>query len=339
MVPSAEMSAFGCGGSDALVLRRAHVAPLHARPKILKFEGSYNGWYDGLLFSVTPDLAAAGPMTRRTPVAESGGMSPETARHITLLQYNDEAAVEKLFAAHGHEYACVIVEPVMHGAGVGVLEPRPSFLPFLRGICTRYGVALVFDEILTGFRHDIGGAPAPHERHARPDRLRQGDVQRLPDLRAVGQAGVHVAHVAAGTRVLLRHVQRQHHVRRRRAQDHRAPRRRHGAFQAVVARQALRRRRQRKSQRLGLRVRARHYGSMVTVHFTDRELFNYRESIRNHDKALNRAFVDWVNDRGLYTKPRRVNRFAISTAHTEDDIDRSVEIVEGFLTAHKSSLS
>jgi glutamate-1-semialdehyde 2,1-aminomutase len=92
------------------------------------------------------------------------------------------------------------------------------------------------------------------------------------------------------------------------------------------------------ARRLGLRIRARHYGSMVSVHFTDRELFNYRDVVRNHDKALNRTFVDWVNARGLYTKPRRVNRFAISTAHTEADIDHSVAIVDAFLGAHRASL-
>ena len=59
------------------------------------------------------------------------GLSPEAAKHMTILQYNDEAAVDKLFSAHGSEYACMIVEPVMHGAGVSVLPPRPSFLRLL----------------------------------------------------------------------------------------------------------------------------------------------------------------------------------------------------------------
>lgn len=339
IVPSAEMSAFGCGGSDALCYAVRTSRLYTRRSKILKFEGSYHGWYDGLLFSVTPDLAAAGPDAAPTPVSESGGLPPEAAGHITLLQYNDEAAVEQLFAAHGREYACVIVEPVMHGPGVGVLEPRPSFLRFLRDICTRYGVVLVFDEILTGFRHAIGGA--------------QGLMNVMPDLTAFGKAMSNGFPICAlsGKREFMSHMSPQGRAYFSGTYN--------GNIMCVAA--ALRtieiladgtsHRKlwslgkrfvdgvNEKSQRLGLRVRARHYGSMVTVHFTDRELFNYRDVIRNHDKAKNRAFVDWVNDRGLYTKPRRVNRFAISTAHTEDDIDRSVEIVEGFLTEHKSSLS
>src|SRR5262245_37446556 len=120
-VPSAEMSAFGCGGSDALCYAVRTSRLYTKRSKILKFEGSYHGWYDGVLFSVTPDPAAIGPDDAPNAVPESGGLPPEAAKHITILQYNDQSAVERLFAAHGHEYACVIVEPVLHGAGVGVL--------------------------------------------------------------------------------------------------------------------------------------------------------------------------------------------------------------------------
>ena len=338
VVPSAEMSAFGCGGSDALCYAVRTSRLYTGRSKILKFEGSYHGWYDGVLFSVTPDLAAAGPDDAPIPVPESLGLPPEAAAHITTLQYNDEAAVERLFAAHGSEYACVIVEPVLHGAGVGVLEPRPTFLPFLREICSRHGVVLVFDEILTGFRHDIGGA--------------QKLMNLAPDLTAFGKAMSNGFPICAlsGKREFMSLMSPQGRAYFSGTYN--------GNVMCVAA--ALKTIEllsdgtahaklwslgkrfadgvNASVRRLGLRARARHYGSMVSVHFTDRELFNYRDVVRNHDKALNRAFVDWVNARGLYTKPRRVNRFAISTAHTEQDIDRSVEIVDAFLAAHQSLL-
>jgi glutamate-1-semialdehyde aminotransferase len=60
--------------------------------------------------------------------------------------------------------------------------------------------------------------------------------------------------------------------------------------------------------------------------------------MRNHDRALNRAFIDWLTAHGVYTKPKRVNRFMISAAHTEDDIRRTVEVVEGFLVKHQQAL-
>ncbi len=339
IVASAEMSAFGCGGSDALcyAVRVGRLAT--GRTKILKFEGSYHGWYDGLVFNITPDLAAAGPDGAPATVAESLGLPPEAAAHVTILPYNDQAAVERLFAAAGREYACVIVEPVMHGAGVGVLEPRPGYLQFLREICTRYGVVLVFDEILTGFRHDLGGA--------------QRLMGVMPDLTAFGKAMSNGFPICAlsGRREFMSHMSPQGRAyfsgtyngnivcvaAALKTIELLSDGSAHARLWALGKRfadgvnEAIR--------RLGVRARARHYGSMVTVHFSDRDLFDYRDVIRHHDKAANRAFVDWVNDRGIYTKPRRVNRFAISTAHSEADIDRTVGIIADFLAHHRTGLA
>jgi glutamate-1-semialdehyde 2,1-aminomutase len=227
---------------------------------------------------------------------------------------------------------------VMHGAGAGVLAPKPEFLPALRELCTRHGVVLVFDEILTGFRHDIGGA------------------QRLlgvtPDLTAFGKALSNGFPICAlsGQREFMSHMSPQGRAyfsgtyngnifcvtaalktielladgtAHKKLWD--LGRRFADGINAIAA-------------RLAIRTRASAYGSMVSIHFTDQPLFNYRDVIRHHDKALNRALVDWVTEHGIYTKPRRVNRFAISTAHTETEIDRTVDIIEGFLTAHRSAL-
>jgi glutamate-1-semialdehyde 2,1-aminomutase len=92
------------------------------------------------------------------------------------------------------------------------------------------------------------------------------------------------------------------------------------------------------ADRLGVKARVVSYGSVCSVQFTDKPVENYRDLMRHHDKALNRAFVDWMLDRAIYTMPRRANRFYISAAHTEDDIDRTVEIAEGFLAHHQSDL-
>lgn len=338
VIPSAEMSAFGCGGSDALCYAVRASRAYTGRTNILKFEGSYHGWYDGLVFNITPELAEAGPDDAPRSVPASSGLPPETAEHITVLQYNDESAVEKRLAVEGSQYACMVVEPVMHGAGVGVLEPKPGFLRFLRDVCDRYGIVLVFDEILTGFRHDIGGA--------------QGLMSVTPDLTAFGKAlsngfpisslsgkgeimsqltprgrayysgtyNGNILCVAAALKTLELLSDGTAHKKLwalgRQFAD---------GVNAIIA-------------RLGLAARASQYGSMCTVHFTDRPLLNYRDVIRHHDKALNRAFVDWVTDRGIYTKPRRVNRFAISTAHTETDIERTVEVIGDFLMQHRSAL-
>jgi glutamate-1-semialdehyde 2,1-aminomutase len=337
VVPSGEMSAFGCGGSDALCYAvraaRAHTG----RTKILKFEGSYHGWYDGLLFGIVPDIEDSGPDEAPLSRPESKGLPPEASQHITVLPYNDPAAVERVFKAEGDKYACLIVEPVMHGSGVGVIEPKAGYLKFLRDICTRYGIVLVFDEILTGFRHHVGG------------------VQKLmgvtPDLTALGKAlsnGFPICSLS-GKREFVSEL---------------TPGRAYfsgtfnGNIMCVAAAlktiemlsdgtahkklwalgERLGKGVNDAAARLGIKVRARYYGSMVAVHFSDRDLWNYRDVLRNHDKTLNTALIAWVNDHGIYTKPRRCNRFAISTAHTEADIDRTVEVIESFMARHRGAL-
>lgn len=336
LVPSGEMSAFACGGSDALCFGVRAARTATGRTKILKFEGSYHGWYDGLLFNVSPDPGKAGADDAPESIPESEGLPPEAATHITILPYNDETLVERLLSAHGREYACIVVEPVMHG--LGCITPKPGFLQFLREICDRYGIVLLFDEILTGFRHDVGGA--------------QKLMGVTPDLTAFGKAMSNGFPICAlsGNRAIMSHL---------------APQGRaffsgtyNGNIMCVAA--ALKTidlladgSAHRKLwalgrlmteginaivSRLGLRARARHYGSIVSLYFSDRLLMNYREVMRSHDRTLNRAFIDWLTAHGIYTKPKRVNRFMLSAAHTEDDIHRTVEVVEAFLVKHQEAL-
>ena len=336
ITPSGEMSAFGCGGSDALCYAVRAARAYTGRVKIVKFEGAYHGWYDGLLFNVLPDLDEAGADDAPISVPHSSGLPPEASQHITVLPYNDQDAVEKLFAGKGHEYACLLVEPVMHN--LGCIMPKPGFLQFLRDICDRYGVVLVFDEILTGFRHHIGGC--------------QTLMGVTPDLTAFGKGlsnGFPICSLS-GKREIMWHL---------------APKGRaffsgtyNGNILCVAAALktldllsdgsahetlwALGRRFTEGVNaaiaRLGLRARAVHYGSIAAVQFTDQPIDDYRDLIRNHDKALNRALIDWLLERGIYVMPRRAGRFYISAAHTESEIDQTVEIVEGFLAHHQASL-
>ena len=338
IIPCAEMSGFGCGGSDALCYAVRASRAYTGRTKILKFEGSYHGWYDGLLFNVTPDLDEAGADDAPLSVSESSGLPPEATQHITILPYNDEGRVERCIETNPDQYACMIVEPVMHGAGVGVLEPAPGYLRFLRDICDRYGIVLVYDEILTGFRHHLGGAQklmgvvpdvaafGKAMSNGFPICALSGKREILSQLSPAGRAyfsGTYNGSIlctAAALKTIELLSDGSAHERlwalgRRLAEG----------IDATI-------------QRLGLRARTRQYGSICSIHFTDRALGNYRDVIRHHDKDLNRAFADWLTDHGIYTKPRRVVRFSVSTAHTEADIDRTVEVIDGFLARHRSAL-
>lgn len=121
------------------------------REKVVKFEGCYHGHVDALLVK-----AGSGALTLGTP--DSAGIPADTAKQTYVLPYNDSAAVEELFAQHGEEIACVIVEPV--AGNMNCVPPVPGFLQTLRSVTLKYGAVLIFDEVMTGFRVALGGAQA-----------------------------------------------------------------------------------------------------------------------------------------------------------------------------------
>jgi len=127
------------------------------RELMLKFEGSYHGAHDYVLFSTAG--SPAGTMgSRRSPVPyQTSSGIPEAIRSLVrTLPFNDLDAVERLLARDGHRIACVLVEPVM-GNFFGLM-PHDGYLEGLRRLCDDHGVVLIFDEVKTGFRIALGGA-------------------------------------------------------------------------------------------------------------------------------------------------------------------------------------
>jgi glutamate-1-semialdehyde 2,1-aminomutase len=192
LIPCAEMVAlFGGGGSDALYVGFRLARAVTGRARLLKFEGEYHGWHDTLGVSVHPRPELAGPSERPLPVPISAGAA-EGATSAVIGVLNDEALLERLFEEHGHELACAVTAPVNHSTGCIPLEA--SFLQRLRNLCDEYGVVLMFDEILTGFRHSIHGA--------------QDLVGVIPDLAAFGKALANSYPISAlvGKRELMTHL-------------------------------------------------------------------------------------------------------------------------------------
>ncbi|HET7441180.1 MAG TPA: aminotransferase class III-fold pyridoxal phosphate-dependent enzyme, partial [Terriglobales bacterium] len=156
MVPSAEVVRFANTGSEAtmlaLRLARAHTG----RNKFLKFEGHYHGWYDPYLLnghSHPPDQL--GPAENPTKIPDSEGIPAATFDDVVLAPWNDEAALERIMRKHGRELAAVITEPIM--ANMGCILPRDGYLQRLRELTRDYGILLILDEVVTGFRYAPGG--------------------------------------------------------------------------------------------------------------------------------------------------------------------------------------
>jgi len=149
LVPGLELVRLVSSGTEATMsaLRLARGAT--GRSRIVKFEGCYHGHADSLLVK-----AGSGALTLGNP--SSAGVTPETAAQTLVLDYNDISALDAAFAEHGRSIACVIVEPV--AGNMNLIAPRPRFLERLRELCSRHGVVLIFDEVMTGFRVGLRGA-------------------------------------------------------------------------------------------------------------------------------------------------------------------------------------
>ena len=148
-VPCAEQVRFTSTGSEAtfFALRVARTA--RQRDKILKFEGGYHGSHDYSMMSSAPRSPKAFP----APVPDSSGIPRVLEDEVLVAPYNDLATVEGIVATHADELAAVIIEPFQR-----LIPPQPGFLQGLREITRRYGILLVFDEVVTGFHLAYGGA-------------------------------------------------------------------------------------------------------------------------------------------------------------------------------------
>ena len=151
LVPSMEQVRLVNSGTEATMSAIRVARGYTRRSKIIKFEGCYHGHADALLVK-----AGSGALTFGQP--SSAGVPAETAQHTLVLDFNDEAALNTAFVREGKDLAAVIVEPVVGNANL--IAPKPGFLQLLRELCTRHGVVLIFDEVMTGFRVALGGAQA-----------------------------------------------------------------------------------------------------------------------------------------------------------------------------------
>ena len=157
LIPCAELLRFCLSGAEAdhTALRVARAAT--GRSKFLRFEGHYHGWFDNVAVGVAgASEAQMSPREHPTPVRWSAGLPDNIEDEFLVLPWNDLALVEQTLREHAHELAAIITEPVM--CNNGCIAPETGFLQGLRELCDRYGIVLIFDEVITGFRLGLGGA-------------------------------------------------------------------------------------------------------------------------------------------------------------------------------------
>lgn len=150
--PSIEMLRFSVSGTEATMHALRIARAYTGKKKIVKFEGHYHGGHDYLLFSTTSSLSDL-PIK---PKPSSLGIPEEISKLIFVNEWNDFEGIEKTVKNHHNEIAAIITEPIMGNAAA--IQPKKDYLQFLKELCDKYNIILIFDEVKTGFRVSDGGA-------------------------------------------------------------------------------------------------------------------------------------------------------------------------------------
>lgn len=157
LIPSAELMRFCLDGSEAVQTAFRVARAKTGRNKFLRFEGHYHGWMDNVCWGISaPSPEALGSRENPNVFPWTQGLPQGVENDFIVLPWNDLDLVRKTVAERAAEIAAIITEPIM--CNNGCIEPNPGFLQGLRDLCTEHGIALIFDEVITGFRISLGGA-------------------------------------------------------------------------------------------------------------------------------------------------------------------------------------
>lgn len=325
LVPCAEMVRFAGSGTETIMHALRLARTTTGREKIVKFEGHFHGYSDDLNYSVAPPLSNAGPIALPPPYPQSAGMVKSLADKLIIVPFNDFDALEKVFTEQGQKIATLIMEPINYDAGC--ILPKPGFVQHCRNLCDQYNALLFFDEVLTAFRLSTGGA--------------QSYFNVIPDLCVLGKAfggGMPISAIAGKRDVMM-------HFRPEGDSEHSGTYLSH--LTTVLAAQAaleifaepdfydnLNRTSdifytgfQEIINHSSLPVRLQYSGPRFGIYFgvTD-EVTNYREAARQNQEML-LTFIAGCINRGIYFHVSPHHGF--SSAHTEEDINRTLEGIEG----------
>jgi glutamate-1-semialdehyde 2,1-aminomutase len=329
-IPAAEQVRFGISGSEAVHASLRLARAFTGRDIVVKFEGQYHGWLDNILYSLSPDPALAGDPARPRGLAESPGQFTADDSRIAVLPWNDLQAVETYLEDHAKQTAAIITEPIM--CNTAVIPPRPGYLEGLRRLCSEYGVVLIFDEVITGFRVSLAGAQGYYG--VEPDLSIFGkaiangipmsclagraDIFALIAQGKVGHGGTYnslppsIAAALATTSVLARNGGEVY----RRLEDT-------GATLMAGIRQ--------RATKLGIPIAVQGHPSIFFVGFpdgTDVEVYDYRSSLKMNNERYSQ-FVSGLADRGVRLIPR--GNWFLSAAHNVIDVEETLAAVEDVL--------
>ena len=321
-VPSIEMVRLVSSGTEATMSALRVARGFTGRDLIVKFEGCYHGHVDSLLVKAGSGVATLG-------IADTVGVPAGFASTTIALPYNSIPAIEEAFQQRGSEIAAVIVEPI--AGNMGCVPPEDGFLEALRELTEANGALLIFDEVMTGFRVALGGAQQLYG--IRPDLTTLGKIlggglplaayggradimNRIAPSGPIYQAGTLSGNpmaVAAGLAML------------------------HDLQAHPEVYQTIERRAAQLTANPPDGITVNRVGSMFTFFFTPDPVYDY-DSAKKSDSARFRQFFHHMLDHGIYLAPSQFEAGFVSSAHSADDIERTVRVARDFFEG-KASLA
>ena len=290
--------------------------------KIIKFAGCYHGHFDGFLIE-----AGSGVLTEGIP--GSLGVPEESIKNTLIGIYNDGEQVRRIFESYGNDIAAIIIEPV--AGNMGVIKAEESFMKTLRELCDEYGALLVFDEVMSGFRVAFKGAQTLFD--VSPDLVtyakimggglpcgayggRKDIMEQLSPMGGVYQAGTMSGNpivMAAGLTTLNKlkaNPEVYKHI------DKMGERLEKGMLEIA------------KENNIPLVINR--YGGMMTIFFTELKEIRSYEDVKNCNiEMFNKYFLHMIEN-GINIPPSQFEALFLSTQHSEEHIDRFLEVFRSF---------
>ncbi len=329
-IPSAEKVLFCNSGSEATYGAVRLARAVTGRKKIIKFQGCYHGWHDYLAMNV---ITPAEKLGMRDPL--SAGSLEEALRATLICEFNNLEDVSQTLQQNRGEIAAIIIEPIPHN--IGCVLPQPGFLEGLREMTRENGIILIFDEVVTGFRHSLGG------------------YQKLcgvtPDLTTLGKAmanGYPIAAICGKSELMDQFNTRQggcvffagtynghpfacaaalatiEVMEKQRVHEHvfRLGEKMRKGLQDIL-------------QLLKIKATVAGFGSVFLIYFLEGPVNNYADLLQN-DQELFVSHRRKLMDRGIFQLPLNLKRNHISFSHTDEDIERTLRATEEVLATTPS---
>jgi glutamate-1-semialdehyde 2,1-aminomutase len=318
LMPSMERVRFVSSGTEAAMSAVRVARAFTSRDRIVKFEGCYHGHADAFLVK-----AGSGATTLGIPT--SPGVPAAVTADTLLARYNDLASVAALCDEHAGAIAAVIVEPI--AGNMGLVPPADGFLSGLRDLCSRHGIVLIFDEVISGFRASAGGAQALFD--IQPDLTCLGKIiggglpvgaygGRAEIMELIAPAGpVYQAGTLSGNPVAM--TAGIWALERLTPKLYKDLARRGSMLAAGLAESA-------RAAKVPLQVNA--FGSLMTPFFGSAPVRDYTSALNANTSAY-ATFFRGMLTRGVYPPPSQFEAWFLSAAHTDRDVNKTIAAAKG----------